>query len=58
MPSISELLERQMNSGLIWPMNEHQTVVLVSPMPKYGLEADDAGTNVHAYPENKGYEVG
>ena len=38
-------------------IREHDVVVLTQDMPDEGLTAGDAGTIVHAHPNNAGYEV-
>lgn len=38
-------------------MNEHERVVLTTPVPAEGLEAGDVGTVVHLYRDGLAYEV-
>jgi hypothetical protein len=38
-------------------IKEHERVVLLTPLPKEGLEAGDVGTIVHLYRDGQGYEV-
>ncbi len=38
-------------------INEHERVVLTTPVPSEGLEAGDVGTIVHAYTDGRAYEV-
>jgi hypothetical protein len=38
-------------------INEHDRVVLKSPIPNQGLEAGDVGTVVHVYKDGEAYEV-
>jgi len=38
-------------------LNEHERIVLTSPLPDEGLEVGDVGTVVHVYQDGKAYEV-
>jgi hypothetical protein len=38
-------------------IQEHDRVVLTSPLPEERLEAGDVGAVVHVYPGNEAYEV-
>ncbi|MGH9204052.1 MAG: DUF4926 domain-containing protein [Vicinamibacterales bacterium] len=38
-------------------IREHDVVVLTAPIPSEGLEAGDAGTVVHVYPDGQAFEV-
>ena len=38
-------------------LNEHERIVLTTPMPDEGLEAGDVGTIVHVYSDKAAYEV-
>ena len=38
-------------------IQEHERVVLKSPIPIQGLEAGDVGTVVHVYKDGEAYEV-
>ena len=38
-------------------INEHERVVLKTPVPAEDLEAGDAGTVVHVYKDREAYEV-
>lgn len=38
-------------------IQEHEQVVLTTPLVEYALEAGDVGTVVHIYSDGKAYEV-
>jgi hypothetical protein len=38
-------------------INEHDRVVLTTPLPAEGLEAGDVGAVVHIYSDGQAYEV-
>ena len=38
-------------------INEHERIVLTTPIPDEGLEAGDVGTVVHCYHDGLAYEV-